>query len=50
MPERINIATKLTDGALADRLKRITERPQTWSKAERDELVLEAAKRLEGRK
>jgi hypothetical protein len=42
--------SRLTDAALGDRLRRIVDSPRTWSKEDRDALVLEAAKRLEGRK
>ena len=37
----------LTDPALANRLRLLVDSPRGWSKAEREALMLEAAKRLE---
>lgn len=37
----------LTDEALADRLRRIVADIRSWPKADRDALMLEAARRLE---
>ena len=38
---------KLTNGALADRLRRIVDNPKAWPKSEREALILEAARRLD---
>lgn len=40
------VAKHLTNEALAERLERITRYPASWSKAEREAFVMEAAKRL----
>jgi len=40
------VAKALTNEALADRLERITRWPTSWSAAEREAFVMEAAKRL----
>jgi hypothetical protein len=37
----------LTDEALADRLRKVADNARTWSKAERDAFMLEAARRLD---
>jgi hypothetical protein len=46
-PRTSGFERHLTNGALADRLRRIVENPKSWPKSEREALILEAARRVE---
>lgn len=39
----------LTNEALAERLRKVVDKPRSWPKAEREALILEAAFRLDNR-